>query len=85
MRYLILVLPAIALADYGRPADASARVPASLHQGPAAQAQSPVAITEWTVPWEKTRPRDPYVDGQGRVWFVGQEGNYVARLDPVSG
>ncbi|HEX5831906.1 MAG TPA: hypothetical protein VFY16_13080 [Gemmatimonadaceae bacterium] len=42
-------------------------------------------ITEWKVPWEKTRPRDPYVDGRGRVWFVGQAGNYVAYLDPASG
>ena len=48
-------------------------------------ATGPVSITEWTVPWEKTRPRDPYVDGRGRVWFVGQEGNYIAHLDPVSG
>ncbi|HEX6058043.1 MAG TPA: hypothetical protein VFZ11_03410 [Gemmatimonadaceae bacterium] len=44
-----------------------------------------VQITEWTVPWERTRPRDPFVDGEGRVWFVGQAGNYIARLDPASG
>jgi virginiamycin B lyase len=44
-----------------------------------------VAITEWTVPWEKTRPRDPYVDQSGKVWFVGQSGNYIAHLDPKSG
>jgi len=43
------------------------------------------AVKEWTVPWEKTRPRDPYVDQQGKVWFVGQGGNYVARLDPATG
>ena len=48
-------------------------------------AMVPVEITEWTVPWEKTRPRDPYVDASGKVWFVGQAGNYVARLDPASG
>ena len=42
-------------------------------------------ITEWVVPWENTRPRDPYVDGQGRVWFVGQVGNYLAYLDPGTG
>lgn len=42
-------------------------------------------LTEWTVPWAGTRPRDPFVDAQGRVWFVGQEGNYVAYLDPRSG
>jgi len=45
----------------------------------------PVEITEWPVPWERTRPRDPYVDARGRVWFVGQEGDYVAFLDPTSG
>ena len=42
-------------------------------------------VTEWNVPWADTRPRDPSLDAQGRVWFVGQEGNYVARLDPKSG
>jgi virginiamycin B lyase len=42
-------------------------------------------ITEWQVPWERTRPRDPFVDGKGRVWFVGQVGNYIAQLDPRSG
>ena len=51
----------------------------------AAGAQTPtVTITEWTVPWEKTRPRDPYVDKSGTVWFVGQVGNYIATLDPKS-
>ena len=45
----------------------------------------PEAVKEWTVPWEKTRPRDPYPDQQGRVWFVGQGGNYVAYLNPTSG
>ncbi|MCZ6719148.1 MAG: lyase [Gammaproteobacteria bacterium] len=44
-----------------------------------------VQITEWRVPWENTRPRDPYVDSQRRVWFVGQAGDYVARLDPSTG
>ena len=51
----------------------------------AAPVLAPVQITEWTVPWEKTRPRDPYVDKQGRVWFVGQGGNYVAYLNPADG
>jgi virginiamycin B lyase len=44
-----------------------------------------VVITEWNVPWEDTRPRDPYVDREGRVWFVGQQGNYVAYLNPKNG
>jgi virginiamycin B lyase len=46
---------------------------------------APLQIEEWTVPWEKSRPRDPYADAQGRVWFVGQAGNYIAYLDPASG
>ncbi len=45
----------------------------------------PVKITEWKVPWENTRPRDPFVDQKGRVWFCGQGGAYLAYLDPVSG
>jgi virginiamycin B lyase len=48
-------------------------------------AATPVQIMEWTVPWEKTRPRDPYLDKQGRVWFVGQGGNYIAYLNPANG
>ena len=40
---------------------------------------------EWTVPWERTRPRDPIMDQSGRVWFVGQVGNYIAYLDSKSG
>lgn len=42
-------------------------------------------IREWLVPYADSRPRDPYVDAQGRVWFVGQRGNYVAYLEPSSG
>ena len=50
-----------------------------------AAATDTVEIREWAVPWERTRPRDPIVDGNGRVWFVGQRGNYVGSLDPESG
>lgn len=46
---------------------------------------SSVEIKEWEVPWKQTRPRDPAVDRRGNVWFVGQEGNYVGRLDPATG
>jgi virginiamycin B lyase len=46
-------------------------------------AASAVAIQEWTVPWENTRPRDPSVGVDGRVWFVGQTGNYLAVFDPA--
>jgi virginiamycin B lyase len=40
-------------------------------------------ITEWLVPWENTRPRDPFVAPDGRVWFCGQAGGYVAVFDPT--
>jgi len=43
-----------------------------------------LVVTEWPVPWGG-RPRDPYVDASGAVWFCGQEGNYIGRLDPVTG
>jgi virginiamycin B lyase len=45
---------------------------------------NPMDPKEWTVPWEKSRPRDPIIDMLGRVWFVGQVGNYVAYLDTKS-
>ena len=51
----------------------------------AAAAAPVVDIREWNVPWEDTRPRDPYLDSRGRVWFVGQTGDYIASLDPRSG
>ncbi len=42
-------------------------------------------VREWLVPWERSGPRDPYVDGEGRVWFCGQRGNYIAYLVPETG
>jgi virginiamycin B lyase len=48
-------------------------------------AQAPAPVNQWTVPWPDTRPRDPAVAPDGRVWFVGQAGNYVAVLDPRTG
>lgn len=44
-----------------------------------------IEIKEWPVPWKNTRPRDPYVDAGGRVWFVGQKGDYIAYFAPPSG
>lgn len=44
-----------------------------------------VTIQEWLVPWEQTRPRDPYVGPDGKIWFVGQTGHYLANLDPKTG
>jgi virginiamycin B lyase len=63
------------------------RLTASLLLLATAEAVAPAApdVKEWTVPWEGTRPRDPFVDAKGRVWFVGQSGNYIAYLEPGSG
>ena len=41
-----------------------------------------VQIQEWQVPWEESRPRDPYLAPDGKVWFVGQRTHYVAEFDP---
>jgi len=49
------------------------------------QLAAQVPIKEWPVPYADSRPRDPYVDGKTRVWFVGQKGNYIAYLDPATG
>ncbi len=47
--------------------------------------EAEIEIKEWSVPWKETRPRDPFVDQKGRVWFCGQIGNYIAYLEPNSG
>jgi virginiamycin B lyase len=44
-----------------------------------------IDIREWLVPWNNSRPRDPYVDSSGLVWFVGQRDHYIANLDPENG
>jgi virginiamycin B lyase len=47
---------------------------------------APVPNAEWEVPWGAAgRPRDPYVSPDGFTYFVGQTGNYIARLDPRTG
>ncbi len=50
-----------------------------------APADDPIKISEWRVPWDDTRPRDPYVAPDGKVWFCGQRGDYIAYLEPASG
>ncbi|MBW3535093.1 MAG: lyase [Gemmatimonadetes bacterium] len=55
---------------------------------PSSQAQTTGVdpeLEEWTVPYEASRPRDPYVAPDGRVWFVGQRSDYVAVMDPSTG
>jgi len=50
-----------------------------------AAAEAPVALREWEVPWPETRPRDPFAHSAASVWFVGQTGHYLGRLDVERG
>lgn len=49
----------------------------------AAQSLPAPQIDYWKVPWDNSRPRDPDVDANGIIWFVGQTGDYVASFDPA--
>jgi virginiamycin B lyase len=85
----LAVLPLVATADSTRPSPiAPTAAPAAAEAAwmrPAADPDT-VPIKEWTVPWERSRPRDPFLDRKtGDVWFVGQVGNYVGRLNPKTG
>jgi virginiamycin B lyase len=42
-------------------------------------------IREWEVPYEKSRPRDPFAENESSVWFVGQRSGYLAHLDVKNG
>jgi virginiamycin B lyase len=46
-----------------------------------AQELNPVRIDEWPTPWQG-RGRDPYAAGPDEIWFVGQQGHYLARFTP---
>lgn len=50
-----------------------------------AAGQDTVPIDEWQVPWERTRPRDPFAESADSIWFVGQGGGYLGHLDLRSG
>jgi virginiamycin B lyase len=46
-----------------------------------AQEANAFNLKEWTAEWGG-RSRDPAVAPDGKVWFVGQAGNYIAYFDP---
>lgn len=58
---------------------------AGLAKSTSAEPPAPVEIREWKVPWPDTRPRDPFAVSENEVWFVGQVGSYLARLDAAKG
>ncbi|MEM1262746.1 MAG: lyase [Pseudomonadota bacterium] len=51
----------------------------------AADASADIDIREWQVPYESSRPRDPFAESEESVWFVGQRSGYLAHLDVASG
>ncbi len=53
--------------------------------GASADGPGELELKEWTVPWEKTRPRDPFYESETSVWFAGQRGNYLGHLNPQTG
>jgi virginiamycin B lyase len=48
---------------------------------PVVAQQANFDLKEWDVEWGG-RTRDPAVAPDGKVWFVGQAGNYIAVFDP---
>jgi virginiamycin B lyase len=52
---------------------------------PSALAADTGPITEWKVPWPDSRPRDPFTLDGKTVWFCGQVGHYLGKLETGSG
>ena len=44
-----------------------------------------IAFTSWTVPTLGQRARDPVETADGAIWWNGQFGNVVGRIDPATG
>lgn len=47
--------------------------------------QVDVKFEEWQVPTLGQRSRDPVEAPDGAIWWVGQHGNILGRLEPISG
>ncbi len=62
-----------------------AAILAGMMTAASAFAEETVDIREWKVPYENTRPRDPFAQSATSVWFVGQVGGYVGHLDTQTG
>lgn len=44
-----------------------------------------IAFKEWVVPTLGQRPRDPIEAADGTIWWAGQWGNLIGRIDPTTG
>jgi len=49
----------------------------------AGERKNPVEIREWEIS-AGGRSRDPFAAGKDTVWFVGQAGDYLGRLNPLT-
>ncbi len=44
-----------------------------------------IKLTEWVLPQLGQRTRDPIQHADGSIWYAGQYGNLIGRLDPRTG
>ena len=44
-----------------------------------------ISFTEWTVPTLGQRSRDPIVADDGTIWWAGQWGNLIGKINPKTG
>jgi virginiamycin B lyase len=47
--------------------------------------EAEIAFQEWTVPTLGQRSRDPVEAADGAIWWAGQWGNLIGRIDPATG
>ena len=47
--------------------------------------EAEIAFKEWQVPTLGQRSRDPVEAADGSIWWAGQWGNLVGRIDPATG
>jgi virginiamycin B lyase len=70
-----------ALLDY-----LAAHFPARTHLQPTlVPGEVAIAFREWQVPMLGQRARDPVQAPDGSIWWAGQWGNLIGRLDPATG
>src|SRR3546814_11562107 len=47
--------------------------------------QAQIAFKEWQVPSLGQRSRDPVEAADGTIWWAGQWGNLIGKIDPATG
>ncbi len=47
--------------------------------------ETEISFADWVVPTPGQRPRDPVEAADGSIWWAGQRGNIIGRIDPKSG